>query len=65
MLQNWGLLEISSAEDLRNKTEERTSIMGDHVPYQETRRDILNPEEEDCGPNTGFELSPEDFMAED
>jgi hypothetical protein len=62
MLQNWGLLEISSAEDLRN---ERTSIMGDHVPHQETRRDILNPEEEDCGPNTGFELSPEDFMAED
>jgi hypothetical protein len=62
MLQNWGLLEISSAEDFRN---ERTSIMGDHVLHQETRRDILNPEEEDCGPNTGFELSPEDFMAED
>jgi hypothetical protein len=64
MLQNWGLLEIPSALQLRNNAEEKSSIINDNVPCQETRRQILNPEEENCGPNTGFELSPEDFMNE-
>lgn len=64
MLQNWGLLEIPSAVQLRSKAEEKSSIIGENVPHQETRRQILNPEEENCGANAGFELSPEDFMNE-
>jgi hypothetical protein len=45
---------IPSNNSTTNESQSRVSV----------KRNVLNPEEEDCGINAGFELSPEDFLSE-
>jgi hypothetical protein len=54
MLNNWNLVPLAEITRNTAPTESETSSV----------RAVLNPEEEWCGYNCGFELSPDDFLSD-